>query len=44
MAAQYQFHVGRIEQEHNQFWSDPQFAHRIVVARDALLQDGFEYV
>lgn len=44
MAAQYQFHIGRVEQEHNQFRSDPQFAHRIEVARDTLLQDRFEYI
>lgn len=44
MTAENQLHVGRIEQEHNQFGSDPQFAHCIVVAWYALLQNGFEYV
>lgn len=44
MTAQNQFHIGRIEQEHNQFGSDPQFAHCIVVACYALLQNRFEHV
>lgn len=44
MTAENQFNVSRIKQEHNQFWSNPQFAHRIEIIHCTLLQNGPEDV